>query len=58
MKAINAMLKVILDGQAYLHASVVGLQDNLTDEQFEQVEADWKEETAKLIQELIDNEQA
>lgn len=54
MNAIEATLKVLIDGQAWLYATALlgDLPANI--DQFEALQDEWKEQTAKLIQELID----
>jgi hypothetical protein len=51
-----AMLKVIVDGQAYLYA-MFNARPNAEDEELEALMMEWKTETASLIGELLEQEQ-
>ena len=55
---LDATLKVIIDGQAYLYAHALQLDQEthgrvVSDEMFESFEDDWKNETAQLITDLL-----
>ena len=55
---LDATLKVIIDGQAYLYAHAIQLDQEaygrvVSDEMFESFEDDWKNETAQLITDLL-----
>jgi hypothetical protein len=50
------MLKVIVDGQAYLYA-MFNARPNAEDEELEALMMEWKTETASLIGELLEQEQ-
>ncbi len=56
----RAWLKVVIDGQAYLHAqhmlTLHHLTGQTTEAQVQNWENDWKKESAKLVQELLDDE--
>ena len=59
MNTLDATLKVIIDGQAYLYARFLRaewdkLGHDVTPERFEAWEDDWKIESAKLINTLLD----
>ena len=61
MNKIEALLRVILEDQAYLYALINRLemlQDQGVEpeaEVFRQWEADWKEQTTALVEELIED---
>ena len=55
---LDATLKVIIDGQAYLYAHSIQVDmeragEVVTSEMFESFEDDWKNETAQLITDLL-----
>ena len=59
----RAWLKVVIDGQAYLYARLLSEQvldgsPNTTEVTFKRLQYDWKEESAKLVQELLDDDDA
>ena len=56
----RAWVKVVIDGQAYLYAQAMrqAMDTPFTDSEFEGFENEWKEESANLIQELLDDESA
>ena len=56
MTHLEATLKVILDGQAYLWAlyNMHGKTNYLGNTEFQELEDAWKAETVKLIEELTD----
>ena len=47
----KAMMKVVIDGQAYLYAALNATQDT-TPEQFEALENEWILESKALVEEL------
>ena len=51
----KAWLKVVIDGQAYLYSMVHDKRHALTDEQRTSLENDWKQESEKLVRELLLN---
>jgi len=59
---LDATLKVIIDGQAYLYAHSIQVDmeragEIVTSEMFESFEDDWKNETAQLIVDLVEGEE-
>ena len=59
---LDATLKVIIDGQAYLYAHAIQVDmeragEIVTSEMFESFEDDWKNETAQLIVDLVEGEE-
>ena len=52
----RAWLKVIIDGQAYLYANDQRTGLAYDDEQFEKWQNEWKEASAVLVQELLDDD--
>ena len=60
MTELDAMLKVIIDGQAYLYAVYMSMFEHpgetVVQEVFEAYENEWKKETVELIEELTDGQ--
>ena len=59
----RAWLKVVVDGQAYLYAMHSAAASplkaaDITDEVYDGLMEEWKTESAKLVQELLDDESA
>lgn len=58
MNKIEALIKVVIDGQAYLYAQHFKLMAELmgqeiSEEEFQKWEDEWKEQTSELVKGLI-----
>ena len=54
---LKATLKVILDGQATLYASIMTKTGDWSSEDYEEFVTEYKSQTAQLILEVMGNEQ-
>lgn len=61
MDKTEALLRVVIDGQAFLYAQYYGLVSELmgrdaTDEEMEQWQDEWKDEAANLVEQLLEKD--